>query len=378
MIFNCQKEDLLISIQTVGRAISAKNTLPVLAGIMIVAENNLLTMRATDLDIAVECSVPADVAEDGVIVVADGRRFIEIVRQLPNEVISISSVNDFDINIKYSGAELTVRGYDYEQFPILPGMDGSVKGVIAGEAFAKMVKQAAVAASNEESRPVLTGILLNMENNELTMVSTDSHRLALVKGNWQGETAESIIVPAKTMVEVAKIAGSEENVTLTVTKNNICFSMGNTRFISRIINGKFPDYNPILPKEENFKYKIFVTKRILSDALNRADLLSRDNNNIIKLNVESDGLMLHAHSPEIGNIEEKIPATVIGDEVLIGYNVKYILDALKVIESETVALKLTGPLTPGIIVPEEEDNYTYLLLPVRINSWFILKEEYNV
>lgn len=368
MIFNCQKEDLLISIQTVGRAISAKNTLPVLAGIMIVAENNLLTMRATDLDIAVECSVPADVAEDGVIVVADGRRFIEIVRQLPNEVISISSVNDFDINIKYSGAELTVRGYDYEQFPILPGMDGSVKGVIAGEAFAKMVKQAAVAASNEESRPVLTGILLNMENNELTMVSTDSHRLALVKGNWQGETAESIIVPAKTMVEVAKIAGSEENVTLTVTKNNICFSMGNTRFISRIINGKFPDYNPILPKEENFKYKIFVTKRILSDALNRADLLSRDNNNIIKLNVESDGLMLHAHSPEIGNIEEKIPATVIGDEVLIGYNVKYILDALKVIESETVALKLTGPLTPGIIVPEEEDNYTYLLLPVRINS----------
>lgn len=368
MIFNCQKEDLLMSIQTVGRAISTKNTLPVLAGIMIIAENNLLTMRATDLDIAIECSVPADVVEEGVMVVADGRRFIEIVRQLPNEAINISLINDYDVNIKYSGAELTVRGFDYEQFPILPGMDENIKGVMAGEAFAKMVRQVAIAASSEESRPVLTGILMNITESELMMVSTDSHRLALVKGNWQGEAADSIIVPAKTMVEVAKIASTEENVSLTITKNNVCFTMGNTKFISRIINGQFPDYRPILPKEENFKYKIFVTKRILLDALNRANLLSRDNNNIIKLNVEKDGLMLHANSPEVGNIDEKIPATVIGDELFIGYNVKYILDALKVIDSETIALKLTGPLTPGIIVPEEEENYTYLLLPVRINS----------
>ena len=368
MIINCQKEDLLMGIQTVGRAISTKNTLPVLAGILIIAENNLLTMRATDLDIAVECSVPADVAEDGVMVVADGRRFIEIVRQLPNETINISLINEFDVNIKYSGAELTVRGFDYEQFPILPGMDGNVKGVMAGEAFAKMVRQVAIAASSEESRPVLTGIMMNISDDELVMVATDSHRLALVKGNWKGEAADSIIVPAKTMMEVAKLAAVEENVSVMITKNNVCFSMGNTKFISRIINGQFPDYNPIMPKEENFKYKIFVNKRNLLDALNRANLLSRDNNNIIRLNLENDGMMMHATSPEVGNIEEKIPATVVGEELLIGYNVKYILDALKVIDSETVAIKLTGPLTPGIIVPEEEENYTYLLLPVRING----------
>ncbi|MGI5824299.1 MAG: DNA polymerase III subunit beta, partial [Bacillota bacterium] len=361
-------EDLLMGIQTVGRAISVKNTLPVLSGILVIAENNLLTMRATDLDIAVECSVPADVAEDGIMVVADGRRFIEMVRQLPNEPINISLVNDFDINIKYSGAELTVRGFDHEQFPILPGMDGDIKGVMAGEAFAKMVRQVAVAASTEESRPVLTGIKMDISSEELVMVSTDSHRLALVKGSWKGETTESIIVPAKTMIEVAKIAALEENVSVIITKNNVCFNMGNTTFISRIINGQFPDYNPILPKEENFKYMIYVNKKTLLDALNRANLLSRDNNNIIKLNLESDGIMMHANSPEVGNIEEKIPATVVGDELLIGYNVKYIMDALKVIDSETVSLKLTGPLTPGIIVPEEEENYTYLLLPVRING----------
>lgn len=368
MIINCQKEDLLMGIQTVGRAISTKNTLPVLAGILIIAENNLLTMRATDLDIAVECSVPADVAEEGVMVVADGRRFIEIVRQLPNETINISIMNEMDINIKYSGAELTVRGFDHEQFPILPGMEGDIKGVMAGEAFAKMVRQVAVAAATEESRPVLTGIMMNIGDNDLVMVSTDSHRLALVRGNWNGEAAESIIVPAKTMLEVSKIAQQEENVSFTVTKNNVCFSMGNTKFISRIINGQFPDYNPIIPKEDAFKYKIFVNKKTLLEGLNRANLLSRDNNNIIKLNLEDDGIMLHANSPEVGNIDEKIPATVVGDELLVGYNVKYILDALKVIDSETVTIKLTGALTPGIIVPEDEENYTYLLLPVRINS----------
>lgn len=368
MIFNCQKEDLLMGIQTVGRAISGKNTLPVLSGILIIAENNLLTMRATDLDIAVECNVAADVAEEGSMVVADGRRFIEMVRQLPNEAINISLFNDCDIKIKYSGAELVVHGFDSEQFPILPGMDGEIKGVMAGEAFAKMVKQVAIAASSEESRPVLTGILMNISEGELVMVSTDSHRLAMVKGNWQSGAEESIIVPAKTMMEVAKIALTEENISVMVTKNNVCFKMGNTTFISRLINGQFPDYNPILPKEESFKYKIFANKRTLMEALNRANLLSRDNNNIIKLRLENDGILMNANSPEVGNIEEKIPATVVGDELFIGYNVKYILDALKVIDSETVSIKLTGPLTPGVIVPEEEENYLYLLLPVRINS----------
>lgn len=368
MIIHCQKEDLLMGIQTVGRAISAKNTLPVLAGIYLTAENNLLTLRATDLDIAVECAVPADVEEEGTVVVADGRRFIEMVRQLPSEPLSVSRVNDYDIQVRYSGAELVVRGFDPEQFPILPGMDGEIIGVMAGEAFAKMVRQAATAAASEESRPVLTGILLNISQNELEMVSTDSHRLALVKGNWQGSDAESIIVPAKTMQEAAKIALMEENVSLMVTKNNVCFRMGNTRFISRVISGNFPDYHPIMPKEAQFKYQIFVNRKTLLDALNRANLLSRDNNNIIRLRLEEEGVRLTANSPEVGNIEEKIPATVVGEELLIGYNVRYILDALKVMDSETVAFKLTGPLTPGIIAPEEEENYLYLLLPVRING----------
>jgi DNA polymerase-3 subunit beta len=368
MIINCQKEDLLMGIQTVGRAISSKNTLPVLSGILIIAENNLLTIRATDLDIAIECNIPADVIEEGSMVAADGRRFIEMVRQLPNENINISLINDFDIKIKYSGAEIIVKGFDCEQFPILPGMDGEIKGVMAGEAFAKMVRQVAIAASSEESRPVLTGIMIDISEDQLIMVSTDSHRLALVKGNWQGENSDNIIVPAKTMLEVAKIAALEENISVMVTKNNVCFNMGNTSFISRIINGQFPDYNPILPKEDSFKHKIYVNKQNLLDSLNRANLLSRDNNNIIRLRLEEDGIMMYADSPEVGKIEEKIPATIVGDELYIGYNVKYILDALKVIDSETVSIKLTGPLTPGIIVPEDEENYLYLLLPVRINS----------
>jgi DNA polymerase-3 subunit beta len=368
MNFICEKNDFLNTLQIISKAISAKNTLPVLGGILIIAENGLLTLRSTNLDIAIECVMPADVKKGGQTVAADGRRFIEIIRQLPDGIIDISLINDFDLNIKYNEASMNIRGIDPEQFPILPAGGSEIQGVISGEVFSDLVRKTAIAAANDESRPVLTGIMLDFEPENINMVATDSHRLAFCTSPWQGNNSQKIIVPARTMTEVAKIAVFEENISLSINKNNVCFKMGNTTFISRIINGQFPDYKPIIPQEENYKYRVFLDKHLFNDALSRANLLSRDNNNIIKLILEKDALTVLANSPEVGNIEEKIAATVIGEDLTIGYNVRYVLDALKVISSETVALKLTGPLTPGVIVAEEEENYIYLLLPVRISA----------
>ncbi|MDD2568196.1 MAG: DNA polymerase III subunit beta [Clostridia bacterium] len=368
MEINCQKEDILMGIQTAGRAISGKNTLPILGGILIQAQNNSLNIKSTDLDIAIECSVAADVVKEGELVIADGRRFIEIVRQLPEGNINISAMNDFDLTIKYGESSLNIRGFDGEQFPLLPGREGDIHGNMAAEVFNRMVREVAIAAASDESRPIFTGILIDIQGENVIMVATDTHRLAKAEGIWQGDDQIKVVVPAKTMLEITKIAAGEENIEITISKKHICFVMGNTVFISRIINGQYPDYEPIMPKEEQYKTEVSVAKKTLLNSLSRASLLARDNNSIVKLNFTQNEIVMTADSPDVGNIKENIPANIEGEYFQTAYNVRYLIDALKVMEGENILMRLTGVITPGIILPQEEKNYTYLLLPIRLSN----------
>ena len=162
MNINCQKEDLLYAVQIIGKAISAKNTMPILNGILIIAEENFITLRATDLDIAIQCNAPADVAETGELVIADGKRFIDVVRQLPDNNINISLINDCDININYGSSSINMRGFAAEQFPQLPDLAGDMQASVKGELFSRMVKQTAIASANDEIQPILTGIMLDI------------------------------------------------------------------------------------------------------------------------------------------------------------------------------------------------------------------------
>ena len=370
MNFNCQKEDLLYGVQTISKAISTKNTLPILNGILIIAENNALTLRATDLDIAIQCNVPADIVEEGKLVIADGKRFIDIVRQLPDNNINISLINESDININYGVSSINVRGFESEQFPVLPAMDEDINGSIKGEVFSRMVKQVSIAASNDDIQPILTGILLEIAGNKFNLVTTDFHRLALSEGTWDfGKSNElKVIVPAKTMLEVANLANTEEVVEINISKNNVCFKMGTTIFFARLISGQFPDYRPIIPKAESFRYEAFINKKDFGSSLKRASLLSRDDNNTVKLEFTAAQIIMTASTGDIGNIREVIPATYNDDDLLVGYNLKYILDFLKVSNSENIFLKLTGPLTPGILSEEDNEKFTYVILPLRLNN----------
>lgn len=370
MNFNCQKEDLLYGVQIIGKAISTKNTLPILNGLLIEAKENMLTLRATDLDIAIECAISADVVEEGSVVIADGKRFIDIVRSLPNNNVNISLINDSDININYGFSSINVRGFEADQFPQLPAMDNEVEGTMAGEVFARMVKQVGIAASNDDIQPILTGIMLDIKGDALNMVTTDFHRLALSEGVWNfGKDNElKVIVPAKTMIDVANIAAGEEEVLINISKNNACFKMGNTVFFARLISGQFPDYRPIIPKAGSFKHEAYINKKDFGASLKRASLLSRDDNNTVKLELKEGEIVLTASTGDIGNIRELIPATLAGEELLVGYNLKYILDFLKVSDSENIFLKLTGNLTPGVISEEDNEKFTYVILPLRLNN----------
>ena len=368
MNFNCQKEDLLFGVQIIGKAISSKSAMPILNGILIIAEQQQITLRATDLDIAVQCSVPADVVSEGSLVIADGKRFIDIVRQLPDNNINISLINDFDININYGISSINVKGFESDQFPQLPDLQDEISGSMRGDIFARVVKQTAIAAANDDIQPILTGIMLDIKGENINFVATDFHRLTLARAVWQTASAaeQQVIVPAKTMLDVAALADSEEQVTIKISRSNICFNMGSTLIISRLISGQFPDYNPIIPKKDAVSHQIFVNKNTLGSSLKRAGILSKDANNTVKLEFKPEQIVMTANTSDIGNIREIIPAKVTGEDLLVGYNLKYILDFLRVCSGENIYLKLTGNLTPGTMTEEDNENFIYIILPLRL------------
>lgn len=371
MEFNCQKEDLTYGVQIIGKAISTKNTMPILNGILIMAEEGSITLRATDLDIAIQCSIPADVVKPGRLVIADGKRFIDVVRQLPDNNVNISLINDCDVNINYGISAITMRGLDAEQFPQLPDLSGELQGSIKGDIFARVVKQTAIASANDEIQPILTGIMLDIEGGKnISFVATDFHRLTLTRGVWQTDSTDSrqVIVPAKTMLDVAVLADAEEQVDIAISRSNVCFKLGSTIFVSRLISGQFPDYRPIIPKEESFKYQVFVNRSLFNSSLKRASLLSKDANNTVRLDFQSGQIVMTANTSDIGAIREVIPADFQGEPLLVGYNLKYILDFLKVSSSENIYMKLSGNLTPGIMMEEDNESFTYIILPLRLLS----------
>lgn len=368
MNFNCQKEDLLFAAQIIGKAISARNTMPILAGILMIAEAGQLTMRATDLDVAVQCAIPADVAEQGKLVIADGKRFIDLVRQLPESNVNISLINDYDVNINYGISSVNLRGFESEQFPQLPDLQGEMSGTMKGDVFARVVRQTAIAAAGDDIQPILTGIMLDIDGKNINFVATDFHRLTLARTVWQtaGGQQMKAIVPAKTMLEVANLAAVEEEVAISLSRSNISFRLGNTLIVSRLISGQFPDYRPIIPAEEKLVHQVYVDRNDFNGALKRASLLSKDVNNTVRLELQPEGILLTANTSDIGNIREIVPAKVTGDELLVGYNLKYILDFLRVSSSEHIYMKLSGNLTPGTMTEEDNESFLYIILPLRL------------
>ncbi|MDD2496572.1 MAG: DNA polymerase III subunit beta [Desulfitobacteriaceae bacterium] len=372
MEVNCNKEDLLYGVQIVNRAVSNKNTLPVLGGILLEAKNNSLIFRATDLEFAIECFVNVDVVEEGTVVLP-GRYFTEMVKRLPTGLISIKSNNNFGAEIKYEQSELNINGFDPEEFPSFPETGAGFPGSIDQDLFKDMIRQVSVAASSDETRPVFTGILMELLGTDVILVATDTHRLTLHRGIWKGDLIEeksTMIIPAKTMVEIARIISDEpEPLFIMPGKNQIHFKAGNISVISRLIDGQYPNYRYVIPEKDNFKTKIRVRTKKLLETTERAALLARDDTkekaNLIRLKAEQEQLIINSNSPEIGKIYEEINIHLEGEPIEIVFNSKYLLDALKVVDAEDIYIELISALSPGIIRNVESEEYIYLILPVR-------------
>lgn len=361
----CTRQNLIQGVATAQRGVSTKNPMPILSGILLMAKDNQLEFKATDLEMGIQCTIPANVQEEGSIVLP-AKYLGEIVRKLPDTPIQIETEQGFNAVIRYGQSEITINGFEAEEFPAFPVPHGNNTFHLPEDELKEILRQILFAASTDENRPVFTGVLIEITEGNLRLVATDTHRLALreEKVNDILENV-SVIIPGKTLNELSRVIGTpDRSVDISLGDNQVIFSMEDTSLVSRLIEGQFPNYRQVIP--QGYKTRLRIKTKDLLEALERASLLARVGTQIVRLSLETDKVILFANT-EVGRIHEEVPIFLEGETMQISFNAVYLIDALRAIGSENIYLELTGPLSPGILRPVEGDHYLSLVLPVRSN-----------
>ncbi len=367
MKFTCNQQILTKALNTVSKAVSSRTTLPILRGILLEAkEDGKLILTASDLEISIKTEIEVNVEEAGSIVVIS-KLFGDVIRKLPNEIISIYN-EDEKVTIKTNYSLFSLVSLPIEEFPKIGEEESNNrKLVFDGDIFKDMVRKTSFAASIDESKGVLTGILTEIKENNITMVSLDGFRLALIKENMNSETEEKYIISAKVMNEICKIISEDDDnsdINISLGQKKAVFSIGNTEVILRIMEGEYIKYRDIIPAEQTTK--VIAGKELLLESIERASLLAKEGkNNLIKITIKNDLMTITSRSEE-GNVKEEIIVEKEGNDIEIGFNSKYVIDVLKAIDDEKVSLNLKTGILPCVVKPVEGDKYEYLILPVRI------------
>jgi DNA polymerase-3 subunit beta len=364
MKINTTKEKLLHGVQMVQRAVSPKNPLPILSGIMFKAENDTLKMTATDLEIGIGCNIPVTTIEPGSVVIP-ARYITDIVRKLPDVPIDLATdTTNNTVLLKYSTSEVRLHSLNAEEFPSFPSVEDDVCIDIATSTLKEMLRQVLFATSNDENRPVFTGVLFEIKNNVLSLVTTDTHRLAVRKLKLGTDLPDTkVIIPGRTLSELVRIMGNnDETVKITLGGNQALFSLKDTVLVSRLIEGQFPAYDQVVP--QNFKARLRVKVKEMQESTERAALLTTSGKQTIKLSTQQDLIFITANT-EIGGIHEEVNAYLEGEPMQIAFNAGYLTDVLRAVGKEEIHFELNGPLSPGVIKPVDGDDYLTLILPVR-------------
>jgi DNA polymerase-3 subunit beta len=345
------------------KGISSKTTLQILNGILLQTIGDKLKLTATDLEIGIETYVDCNILEEGSIVV-NSKIFGDIIKKLPNSTINIE-VKENNINIKCENSEFNILGSNPSEYPELPAIINKNSFNIPKDLFKSAIKQTVFATTQDETRPILTGVLLEIKDGIGSFVALDGYRLALRSIPINIDEEVKIVIPARALNELNKILDeNDEELTITIAPGHVIFNMGETSLSSRLLEGQFLNYNDIIRKDH--KTNIIVDRKDFQDSLERASLLANEQKaNLVKLNVLEDQLIIKSNS-EIGDVNEQIVSKHQGEVLNIAFNSKYILDGIKVIDSEEVELYFMGSLNPCIIKPIGDENYTYLVLPVRL------------
>lgn len=364
MKFITEKSLLQEAISTVQKAITGKSTMPILQGIYISAKDSTLTLIGSDIDVSIETKIEANIIEEGEIVL-DSRLFGEIVRKLPNDQIEITKIANNNIEIICQKSIVQLIHMSGEEYPNLPIVDEDVVLSISQKSLKNMIKSTIFAISQDDTRPILTGVLFEIKNKKLNLVALDGYRVAFRSENTDCSYDKEAVIPGKTLNEISKIFNdSDDEVQITFTNNQILFNFGNTKVISRLLEGEFIKYSSIIPQE--YKLKLSVRRDDMLSCIERASLMAKDGNtNLVKLDIEEDVMVVTSNS-QLGKAREEVNINLQGEGLKIAFNSKYLIDVFKIMEEDEVIMELTSPVTPCVVKNKNEDNCTYLLLPVRL------------
>jgi DNA polymerase-3 subunit beta len=364
MIFTCEKQKILEGISIVQKAITGKSTMPILEGIYISTNKSTLTLIGSDMDVSIETSVDAAIIEEGSIVI-DAKIFGEIIRKLPNSSIKIETIENQLIKLTCEKSVFDVVYMNTNEFPELPKINEDLKVSVNQSILKNMIKGTSFAVAQDETRPILQGILFEVKNKNLNLVALDGYRLAIKSEFLDTDIDIEVVIPGKTLNEVSKILEDiDDIVDITFTNNHILFNLEKTKIISRLLEGKFINYNSLLPQEH--KLFVNVNRQELQNAIERASLMAKDGNtNLIKLDLQQDNLIITSNS-QLGKVREEISIKLQGEEIEIAFNSKYLLDVLKNMEDNEVVMKMTSGISPCVIQEKSNENAKYLVLPVRL------------
>ena len=372
-----QKDALNTAIDHVSKAISNHTTIPILSGIKLDATSQGVLLTASDTDISIQSFIPIEQNDEKIIeiekpgsIILPAKFIIELIKKLPSNHVEIETTNHFQTNIRSDSIDLQIAGLDPEEYPLLPQLQENNMISISSHALKAMIKQTVFAVSTDESIPVLTGILCKFSNNQLKFVATDRHRLASKEIELTQNVStqfHDVVIAGKTMNELYKLLPDEnEPIDVVVTESQVLFKIDRVLFYTRILDGTYPDTSKIIPQA--YKTELILNTKLLTDAIDRAYLLSREERtNIVQLKtIEDHTIEISSSSDQLGKIREQLQVTAMNGEMLkISFNAKYMLDALKNINNETIQIGFTGAMSPIIIKPQNSASILYLILPYR-------------
>jgi len=370
------QENLARGLSIVSRAVSPRSTLPVLSNILIATDEGRLRLSATNLELGITCWIAARIDEEGSTTVPS-RTFSDLVSSMPSDQVQLTlDMKTQNLHVKGGASNNDIKCIDAQEFPPLPTpeMEGAVQ-LNVGD-FKEMIHQVAFAASTDEARPVLMGVLMNVEKDKVTMAAADGFRLSVRKAQLSQSVKQpiNVIIPARALNELARVAvDGEEPVYMVIPKNRgqVLFRVKDVEVVSQLIDGTFPDYHQIIPR--NYKSRTLVSTASLLKACKQAEIFAREGSNVARLDIkESKGEMqpseveISATSEETGKNETIVEATVDGGSVLIAFNVKFLREALEVIKTPNVALETSAANAPGVVRPVGDEDFLHVIMPMHL------------
>jgi DNA polymerase-3 subunit beta len=370
------QENLARGLSTVSKAVSPRSTLPVLANVLIATDEGRLRLSATNLEMGITCWIPARIDEEGSTTVP-ARTFSDLVSTLPSDQVLLKlEPSTQTLNVRGGTSTNDIKCIDSQEFPPMPvpDFDGAVQ-INVGD-FREMIHQVAFAASSDEARPVLMGVLVQVDKDKLTMAAADGFRLSVRKAvlSTPSPAPISVIVPAQALKELARVAtDSEEPIYMVMPKGRgqVVFRVKDVEVVSQLIDGTFPDFQQIIPR--SYKSRTLVSTSSLLKACKQAEIFAREGSNVARLNIKSaesemqpSEVEISATSEETGKNETIVEATVDGSGLLIAFNVKFLREALEVIRTPNVALETSAPNAPGVVKPVGDDQFLHVIMPMHL------------